>query len=79
MKLKRSEIESEADRIVGERGTEAGNRALWVAWLEHVNGLAVDQRCPTCAGPLTLTESSAGESWTVNCPCGESRAVFRGL
>lgn len=75
-----AEIEAEVCRMVasGRRPPPAHAKAVVAAFMQHTSGLAVVERCPYCAGPLTVAELG-GSAWSVTCPCGRSHDTFRGL
>lgn len=53
-------------------------KAILAAFMQHTNGLAVIERCPSCGGLLVVTDLSPS-AWSVSCPCGRSRDTLRGL
>ncbi|MEK7951493.1 hypothetical protein [Luteolibacter soli] len=63
-----------------ERFDERGNRVL-IALAEFQNGFPVDQLCVTCGGLIVV--KGLGEpfvcAWSIDCPCHECQADFRGL
>jgi hypothetical protein len=75
--MTREEVEIEADEIMRGQSLPEHARPSFVAFLEHSNGLPIDQICPYCRGAIWVEDH--GRAWTVRCPCGRCTNSFRGL
>lgn len=73
----RQRIEAEAEALFKERSLPIDTKPVYVAWVQHVSGLSVDQTCPYCGGEILVEDG--GGAWRVACPCGRSRDTMRGL
>jgi hypothetical protein len=69
--------EREADQSTTGQSLAKHARPSFIAFLEHSNGLPIDQECPYCQGAIWVEDRE--RSWTVRCPCGRCTNSFRGL
>jgi hypothetical protein len=74
--MNREEIEAEISSIDSSRFESLHARPAVTAWLEHRNGLPIDQTCPYCQELLSAADD--GDVCTVNCLCGKSKSNFPG-
>jgi hypothetical protein len=80
MKLSRSEIDEEADRILeGDQRSKMTpyKRAVLIATLEYFNDVPIDQFCPACKGIVSV--EAFDQAWILSCPCGRTKDTLRGL
>lgn len=73
----RQRLAAEADALFKERSLPIDTKPVYLAWLQHVSGLSVDQICPYCSGEILVEDR--GSAWKMACPCGRSRDTMRGL
>jgi hypothetical protein len=76
--MTKEEIEAEVEQMAEGRTWVPHFRPSVIAFMEHTNGLSVDQKCPYCDGAMWV-EDFEGRAWTVRCPCGKTDNSFRGL